>query len=83
MKLEQLRRELDTDARQRCQAQEETIKNLIDQNKRLSGLLREREDDIRALQNRCFVFTRGTFCSTCLMRSSCSATHGKERQADA
>lgn len=45
MKLEQLRQELDTDARKRYEAQEKTIKDLISNNKHLQELIRDRLED--------------------------------------
>ena len=76
MKLHELRQELDTDARKRCEAQEETIKNLIGQNKQLAALLKDRDDSISGLQNRCFIFTRGILCGRCTMQYTCRKSKG-------
>lgn len=71
MKIEELRQQLDSDARKRCTAQEKTIHDLILRNKKLEERLKDRQDDIHALQNRCFAMTHGVMCIFCRMRETC------------
>jgi predicted RNase H-like nuclease (RuvC/YqgF family) len=77
VKLDELRKELDSDARQRCETQEKTIKDLIAQNKHLLALLDDRQKDIEKLQNICLVATRGAVCLFCNFRNTCSARRSK------
>lgn len=64
--LEEFKNQLDTDAQKRCAAQEETIRNLIKQNK-------EQNIEINQLQNRCWALTRGVMCLVCRARDRCKA----------
>lgn len=74
MNLEQLRQSLDTDARKRCEAQEKTIKELHAKVKAQQGI-------ITALQNRCFVQTRGMLCLFCgkEVRETCKRYNDKQK----
>lgn len=69
--LEQFRNQLDTDAQQRCLAQEKTIKELNLQVNQFKGLLKDRDTLIIQLQNRCFAQTRGLICLFCGCRNTC------------
>lgn len=78
--LEEFREKLDTDAQRRCKEQEKTIRDLIAQNKQLYELLKDRQKDIQALQNRCYSYSRGLICLFCGMRNSCRRTIDKEQE---
>lgn len=67
--LDQFKSQLDTDAQKRCIAQENTIKELHSQVKQLRQLLEDRNIEIAALQNRCFVFQRGLLCGNCMIKN--------------
>ena len=72
MKLHELREALDTEARKRCEAQEKTIKNQNATIEQLMAILKDRNEDIRKLQGRCFLLTRGHLCLFCGMRHTCA-----------
>lgn len=67
--LEQFKNQLDTDAQQRCLAQEKTIKEL-------EAKIKTRENHIRILQNRCRVLSSGVFCDKCGMKDICKSKEG-------
>lgn len=84
MKLEQLRAELDTDARKRCEAQEKTITDLIAKNKASEAALAERTAQNEQLSeicwqltNRCKATGGGSVCMFCGIRSLCIAMEAK------
>ena len=75
--LQQLKENLEGEAQTRCQAQEKTIKDLFEK-------IKEKNDIIRVLQNRCYVQTRGTWCTLCGMKSTCkrSITNAIDKELD-
>jgi len=64
MKLQELKVQLDTDAQQRCAAQEKTIKELHEQ-------LVAKDNAIKALQNRCWALNGGVLCLWCGFKDDC------------
>ncbi len=64
IKLHELREAMDTDARKRLDAQEETIRRLIAENKTVQSRL-------EYLQKRCFASTRGRECDKCPLKPAC------------
>jgi DNA-binding transcriptional MerR regulator len=73
MSLEQLKEQLEGNAQKRCAEQEKTIKNLIEQNKRMVDLIKDKETEIRQLQNRCYAISRGVLCVFCNIKHKCNA----------
>jgi sensor histidine kinase YesM len=71
LSLEQFKDILDTEAQKRCREQENTIKNLIGQNKRLIELVKDKEKELVQMQNRCYAMTRGAICIFCNCKDSC------------
>ena len=78
LSLEAFRTSLDSEAQQRCKAQEATIKNLHGQVKQLRELLTDREEDLRVLANRCWALSRGSLCLFCGMRGHCWRDTGRK-----
>lgn len=81
--LDEFKNQLDTDAQQRCTAQEKTIKDLYETVrvqektiKDLSETIVGEEDSIRILQNRCRSLSSGFLCDRCGMRNTCKSQNG-------
>lgn len=66
MRLDQLKDMMETDARKRVTAQEQTIKELHQKTS-------EQSTTIKALENRCLALSGGTLCGKCLHEAACTA----------
>lgn len=74
MNLQELKSALETDARKRVDAQEQTIKELHAQ-------ITDQDAWIKALENRCYTLSHGSLCDVCIpeRRHNCHAIKWKER----
>lgn len=72
MNLEEFKQRMNTEAQERCNQQEKTIKDL-------HAKIAEQQNIIRSLQNRCYVQTGGVLCLFCgkEVKSTCPRFTGE------
>lgn len=70
MNLNEFREALKSDATERCEEQEKTIKELHRQLKEKDEEIAKQKDDKRALMNRCKALTRGALCLFCTFQKN-------------
>lgn len=70
--LEQFKNQLESNATKRCEAQEKTIKELHEQ-------IKDKDEWIRVLQNRCYTLSYGALCGHCGGKDNCKSKNGLVR----
>ena len=71
MNLEEMKAALASEATKKAEKQELEIKYLRNELKRADGQIREYQEILRVMFNRCFAWTRGAMCMFCRHRDSC------------
>lgn len=63
--LEGFKKEFETQAKRRCEAQETTIKELHQK-------VSDQKEEIQVMRDRCFVLSNGALCANCEYKLACS-----------
>lgn len=77
MNLEEFKQQMNTEAQERCNQQEKTIKELHQK-------IKELRETVRIMQNRCFAQTSRLICMFCAYRKdgSCASYTNKGRNTE-
>ena len=73
MNLDEFKKTFESDATKRCEAQEETIKQLHTKVRKLEENIDLLQKDKTQLMNRCYVMGKGILCIFCGFRDECKA----------
>lgn len=85
MNIEELKSALASDATEKVKEQETEIKRLKKELAKKDSYLREKDEMLRHMFNRCMTLTRGAMCIFCGYRECCNALRSvwNEENADA
>lgn len=78
MNLEQFKKQFESSAQKRSTQQEKTIMELHAKIARMAAEIKERDERIRIMENRCFATNHGVLCIFCGYKKTCKALHGRE-----
>lgn len=73
MNLEQFKKQFESDAQKRSAQQEKTIKELHAKIASLDAAIKERDERIQIMENRCYVTNHGVLCLFCGYKKTCKA----------